>query len=237
MLIPEIIIYKSLNSILDMVSTDYTLASDKTHTILYDIFNKDDNGDLMVMGSTDNWYERAVKLFVIDTDKRRNLEVFVGYNLERNNITTIHILLPNETKGKFDAVGLNDQAEIVINDLTNKIEINKSRTKNSVYHLMVTSDNSTEVLITYYYLQALLLMFSDHFELKGLVNMQISGADVIIQQELSTPHIFHRNLSINFDYEYIVKTKIPIPTIEGFKISVCADLKTDYEDTMGGNGA
>lgn len=220
-----------------MVSKDYVDALDKKDTILYDIFNLDDNGDLMLLGSTDNWFERAKKMFVRDNTKKRMLEVFVGYNLEKNSVPTVHILLPNESKGKFDAISLNDQSEILINQNTNKLEINKSRTKNSIYHLMVTSDNSTEVLICYYYLQALLLMFSDHFELKGLDNIQISGADVIIQQELSTPHIFHRNLAMAFDYEYHVKTKIPIPTINGFKISVCADLKTDYENAMGGNGA
>ena len=68
MLIPEVILYHTVNSIFALVKKDYEDNMAKTTptpelSILYDLFKKDDNGYDLKMNRFD-YYEQAKKLFV-----------------------------------------------------------------------------------------------------------------------------------------------------------------------------
>ena len=84
---------------------------------------------------------------------------------------------------------------------------------------MITSENIFEVLIVYHYLKAALDAVYYHFELKGLRNMKISGADVNIQQDMVPKSIFHRTLTLHFFYEANTLDFIRREIVRNFAVS------------------
>jgi hypothetical protein len=100
---------------------------------------------------------------------------------------------------------------------------------------MITSDNSSEVMIVYYWLKAMFLLFHEELELLGLRNLNHSGQDINLQQDLAPPNIFHRNLSLAFDYESSVKMKIDMQLINSIKFGVCEDFQKDYIEYRSNN--
>lgn len=229
MFIPEITIYKLINTFIKLAATDYNDApGDKSTSILYNIFKTDDNGEQMVMEGKDDYYKMAVELFGRTEDKVNQLQLNIGYNLQRAaEYPTIHILLPSENKGRIDTLGNNQGADPGNTMLNGVLSINKTRSKSAVYNLMITSPNIYEVLIIYYFLHAMLLIFDDNSEFKGLRNMNMSGQDLITQSDLSLPNVFHRNLTMQFDYEYSVKVQVLQTLIGSFGFAVCADFALD----------
>jgi len=171
-------------------------------------------------------------MFTRDEENIRELKINIGYNLERLSIPTIHILMPTDSKGAEDSIGLNEFSEFTpgtIDPTTGILTVKKEKSYNAVYHLMITSDNMSEVLLIFYWLRNMIIVFSEHFELLGLRNLQFSGQDINIQQDLTPPHIFHRNLSLQFDYVSEVKIDVSKETINGIKFGFCTGLKNLYE--------
>jgi hypothetical protein len=173
-----------------------------------------------------DYYTQSVSILTIGVESVRKLEINIGYNMQRLSVPTIHILLPNENKGRYNTIGLGEeQGEYTDNPSVTTIEKNKTFVAN--YHLMITSDNSNEVLTIYYWLRAMFIMFSEHVEFEGLHNMDFSGADIQMQQDLTPPGIFHRNLSVSFDFQTNIKIKIPTTLITKLKFGVCDNLAVD----------
>ena len=237
MLVPEIIIYRSLKAIYDLVAKDYTDATNKSDTILNRMFELDDDSNAIVFGGTDDWNARAAELFTRGKTKVRNLDFYIGYNKQRSNAPSVHILLPNESNGVYNEIGNGeDGRENYIKNYgtdiapINKVIVTRKRTKKASYHLMITSDNTMEVLITYYFLQGVLLMFSDHFELSGIKNLSYSGADLFFDASIVPDTVFHRNLNLNFDYQWTIQNAIPLELINAFNVGMCADWVDDINN-------
>ncbi len=221
MLIPENIISKTLQAFVDTAIASYTadVSVGKVQNIIYDLFNADDNGDLMAIQNF-NYYAQAVGIICRKNTDNRMLEIYQGYNLERKGLPTIHILLPHEGKGRQDSLGdsVGDPVVIVENDM---VTLTKSKSFAATYQLMISSNNASEVLLIYYFLRGMLIMFDEHLELKGLRNIQFAGSDISFQPELP-PGIFHRNLSISCDYLIEIKTRFPANIITG--LTITADI-------------
>lgn len=224
MLIPEIVLYKTVTAFIAALKKDYDDASDKNKTILADIFKVDDNGNEMSFTYKDDLFKAAVKTFITNDDKVDTLKVFIGYNRERAEVgaPNVHIILPSENKGRMDTLGNSAHNTTDGTD----VFIDKSKSKIAVYHLMITSNNIEQVIATYYMLQALFLIFDFHCEQAGMRNLKISGADINFQSDISQ-NVYHRNCTIEFDYEYHIKTRIPQAVINGYNFGFCADLAED----------
>src|SRR4051812_23302834 len=94
MILPDVIIYDSVRSLIRFTRQDLLNNADK-ETFLWFIFGKDDNGkDLKI--DTFNHFQQSKALFGKGKDKQRELDVFKSYNFERHGIPTIHIMMPNE---------------------------------------------------------------------------------------------------------------------------------------------
>lgn len=231
MTIPEIILFKIMTTFQEIVAEDYNEwpENEKQKSMLSNMFSVDDNGDTMKLGTYD-YFKQSVAIFTKDSENARNLEISIGYNTQRLSLPTVHILLPAESRGKFDSIGMSEGADIHFETEQDSMITTKYKTFSSTYHLMITSDNSSEVLTIYYWLRAMFMLFSDHLNLKGLLNLQFSGADIQLTQEYVPNTIFHRNLSLSFDFESKVRIRLPKNLMTKFNVRVCQDLSKDIND-------
>jgi len=215
MLIPELVLQSTVKSLIDLLQSDWLANSDKTKTILYDLFNKDDNGTLMVLNKF-NYFDQARDIFIKNNGESRRLQVVLGYNLERMGLPTVHILLPNESEGDV-GIGMGQgYLDPEFDTDSGTYKRNFTNVFNSTYNLMITSDNSSEVVLIYHALKNLFTAVFEHFELMGLRNIKFGGADLQFNNELVPPTVFHRNLSVSFFYESSVNELLTNKIINNF---------------------
>lgn len=224
MIIPENIITKGLKSFIAFAMASYATdtTNPKVNNVLYDLFNQDDNGDIMAI-DTFNYYQQSIAILTKQNTAARQLEIYQGYNQQRAGLPTIHVLLPHEGKGSQNSLGDGVMdTTTTFNTSTNMVSITKEKSFSPTYSLMITSSNMSEVVLIYYFLRSMFIMFDEHFEIKGLRNVTFAGADINFQPDLP-PGIFHRNLSISFDYLIGVKVSFPSSINQGFSIqsNVC----------------
>lgn len=200
MLIPEVVIHNVISSAFAAVIDDWNLYTDKTRTILHEVFNKDDNGDVMKIGKF-NYLEQAKSIFLKTNNNVRHIEITMGYNLERAALPTIHIILPSESKGE-NSIGMGEgYNDYDMDDINNQYKETYNYTKQVTYNLLITSDNSSEVILIYHFLNYILVSLKNHIELSGLRNISFGGNDLNFQNELVPTTIFHRSLLFSFYYE------------------------------------
>lgn len=233
MKIPEVILYNTLEGMLYYIRKNAVdNVATEAQSILYKLFNTDDNGNVLKI-STFNYYAGAKALFLRDQEKVNSLKINLGYNLEHTNRPAIHILMPQENKGRMDGIGLISGNNIATYDITNGTEVEaRSYSHAATYSLIITSNNSAEVTLIYSFLKTCLPMFSDHFELNGLLNMRLSGQDIRMTNDLGPDNIFHRDMSIQFDYENEIPVAIVRDMADGFQQFLCAEIGNDYQDYL-----
>ena len=220
MIIPETIITRGLRSFIAFAIASYAadITIDKSQNVLYDLFFLDDNGDKPGIDTFD-YYTQAVAIITKQNTDARQLEIYQGYNQQRAGLPSVHILLPSEGKGQQDSIGDSiGSPAVVYNETTGLVTLTKEKSFSPTYNLMITSSNMSEVLLIYYFLRAMFIMFDEHFEMKGMRNVKFSGADISFQPELP-PGIFHRNLSISFDYLIDIKVSFASDLITGLTIT------------------
>lgn len=201
MLVPENIIYFNIKSLLDYIKEDFE-SNTLEKTILYDFFKTDDNGMEMKLHRFD-YLQQAKNLFV-DSAKvgsSRSLNVTMGYNPQRQGLPTIHILLPNESK--FDiGIGMGEgYQDPIIDTDEGTVKAVYTNVQKATYNLMITSDNSSEVVLLYHALKNLMFAAFPAFALRGLRNLEFGGQDVSLNNELMPDTVYHRNLTMTFFYE------------------------------------
>ena len=236
MIVPEIIIYHNINSVLELIKKDYLDATDKTKTIISRLFTTDDYGMTLRYNRFD-YKEQAIKLFVTNqgVNSSRRIEVSMGYNLQRAGLPSIHLTLPDE---QADSVGLGmgeGYQDSKINETDGTVISNYTAVYRCNYNCIITSDNSSEAVLIYHTLKNLLFGVFPAFELRGLRDIKFSGQDLNFQNDMIPAEIFHRNLSISFFYEstvdsiqmYDMVNKI---TTNGYPISLFKEDTPEEEE-------
>ncbi len=190
-LMPEVIIYNTLESIVNLLRKDLETTREE-ETILYRLLSEDEDGNELKMNSY-NFFRQAKKI----VQNPGNLNVNFGYNQEVARIISLHIILPTE-QGEavigMDEGYIQDENEVgVQNYFTSSFK--------STYQIMITSDNSSEVNLVYNIFKSVLIMLYEHLEIKGLRIPSLSGNDIIMQDDLSPIPIFHKVLNLSFFYE------------------------------------
>src|SRR5882757_2605062 len=107
MLIPEVILYNTVKAFFTLLATDYKNATDKTDTIIHDLFAVDNNNNVLQLEKL-NYFEQASTLFGRTDEHPRKCIVNIGYNLQRAYLPAVHILLPQETHGRYNSIGLSE---------------------------------------------------------------------------------------------------------------------------------
>lgn len=201
---PEILIHKSVEALLRVIREDYENNSPED-TLLYNIFGNSKIGNF-------DFFEQAVSLFTRKHAKnRRVISVSMGYSTEHLNTPTIHITLPNETPDPAP-IGGNEGFEddySVDNNSGNQVGTFTFGSKFN-YNLLITSDNTWEVILIYNVLKMGFMSIHEHFALMGFKNLNFGGNDLNFDDDLVPPNIFHRNFNMSFDFDTSVKGLIPL---------------------------
>lgn len=196
---PEVVIYNTIDSIIKVIRDEIDLGEQKENTILYNLLGKDQYGKDYKMNNV-NFYKNAVSIF----SKKHNLNISFGYNPEVSKGISLHILLPSDSSREAEiGAGLGYQSEETEEGTRNSL----NQGFDGVYQIMITSDNSTEVLLIYHILKALLIMYYQHLDAMGLRNLKISGNDIVMREEFTPPMTFHKVINLSFFYDFTVDKK------------------------------
>lgn len=210
-IIPEMIIYNFLNAFLKNIKEDLK-NNDEKATILYTAFAVDECGNELNLENY-KYYEQLKDIIL-----KREVTVSLGYNLQVASQLAIHIILPGET-GDHVTIGADEGYQEGFHKDEDNFYETKTRKYNTSYNLMITSENSTEVILFYHLLKVMFLSCIDQLEFMGLRDPKDSGQDVTIQTDLVPPNIFHRVLSLSFFYEVTVRDFLAKAIIKNFKIT------------------
>jgi hypothetical protein len=196
-LMPEIILNRVLKFFFKFLKEDIEENSDPTKTLVYSIFKEDRHG-LSKNIETFDLYNETLRILM-----KKEIRVFMGYNMEVSGTGCVHILLPSES-GKPLTIG-GDEGYVEYQESGPEEDAKTSavftQTFDATYQLMVTSENSLEAVIIYNLMKACFLSLFEHLELAGLRDIKTSGQDLSMQSDLVPPHVFHRSLMIGFFYE------------------------------------
>lgn len=225
-LIPEVEIYEVLNIYLDFVIKDYKDKADKQTTLLWHIFGNRpkisaESPDRPLALGKFNFFTEAVNVIVDGgVEKKRKVEISLGYNLQRASTPTFHIIMPQESP-KNAPIGDNEGYTQGVDDKNKRTYFRTVTQDASVqYTIIITSDNVNEVLILYNFLKACFLGMKMQLELRGFQNLRSGGTDLELRDDMMPTNIFHRSFTMIFDYDYT--TIDPLGTQYGENVVVIA---------------
>ena len=206
---PEVIIYNALESIVKYVRKDLTENKDNEKaSIIYRLLGENIDGKPIMMNRWD-FFKQAKKIFT----NKNNLSVNFGYNFDVANIIALHIVLPSEQAAE-SAIGQDEGYNTIVDDEEMITEF-FSQNFQSNYQVMITSNNSSEILTVYHVLKSMLLMIIPHLETMGLRLCKLSGNDIMFKDDLMPNGMFHKVLNISFNYELKVPQMLRKDIIRG----------------------
>lgn len=195
LIVPELILKAHLDAVLELLKSDYNTLTDKSKSFLYYMF----------YGKTldkFNWYTEAITLFLRTGKDHRKIETRFMYDSERAHLPTIHITLPGETKGS-DGIGL-DENETDYDDTNFKYRPIIQRRYDANFNLIITSDNTLEVLLIYHAIRAMLNSIITSLDAFGLENIKVSGQDLNIVPGIIPEGIFARSIGVSLEYPVLI---------------------------------
>lgn len=197
--IPEITIYKILKNILLQLREDVDKSVEES---FIKQFLVDFQGDSIKIEDKD-YLKEALKIFRKEEGNARKPDVYIGYNTHRQNIPTIHIMLPNESSGISDGIGM-DEGYVEGLEFNGTYRGNKTRSFQANYNIVISSDNMIETVVMYHVIRAYFIAIVEDFDIKGIRNLKIDGEDIRINSDLVPISIYHRALKLSFFYESTV---------------------------------
>jgi len=207
LIIPETIILDSLEKGLQFVRTDYQTnldANAEQDSYLYRILH-----GIGIERYT--YFTQGKKVFLAEEDDPRKLNIDLMYNMNVDKVPSVYIALANEQNGQ-NGMGLDQGYQQDLENEDGSTLPVFTRRKNTSYNIMITSDNSNEVVMIYHFLYALLTSLIPHLNIKGLENISIGGQDLQLRGDLIPKNIFMRALAINLQYETSVPDLSRNPT-------------------------
>lgn len=200
-LLPDVIIYNTLESIVKMLRDDLRYNRDDG-TILYRLLGEDEEGKPLKMNLY-NFFKQAKKI-ILTTE---NLNVNFGYNPETAKQLSLHIILPSE-QGKSSIGGdegyLDEEKFNPTTGEKESVQEHFTSLFDCTYQIMITGGNQAEVNLVYNILKSILLMLYEHLELMGLRIPTLSGNDIVMQDDLVPVPLFHKVINLSFTYELTV---------------------------------
>lgn len=196
--IPEYILYYGLKSAVDFLRSDFAVQTDETKSLLYMILNN-------VGINRYEFFKQAKKVFLAGNDDPRYFSINMMYNMEKNAAPSVYITLPADQSAQNElsvGEGANDPYFIDSTDDTQgTYQPSLSRRFQATYSIVITSDNENEVILIYHVLRALLISMHVHFNLAGLVNISLGGADLKPYNKDIPHNAFVRAINFNCQYE------------------------------------
>lgn len=214
---PEVTISRALNAIVRTIRDDlqYDTDKDKTNTILFQLLGLNADEKPVRMNAY-NYFKQACRMF----ENPENMKVYIGYNMRVTTGIAMHIILPGE-QFSSEPLGAGQDWNPDIADFE------YSQFSDATYQILITSDNSNEAMVTYNVMKAMLLMFVPNLDIAGLMNPKLSGGDIIMQGDIVPPTIFHKALTLSFQYQLTVPSRIYAQAVKklAYNYSVISDEK------------
>lgn len=194
-ILPEILLKKRIEYLLEYIKTDtLSIAVSESDKFLYRLFNGS------VIGNYD-YYEQATALFTKTDDDPRKIETRMFFDRTRAHCPTIHITLPSNHPYGDGISTDNNYVAPQFNDIAGTYSTTNTRSFVNKYNLIITSDNTFEVLLMFYCLQSLMIADMQNLELNGFRNIKFSAQDLIINDAMMPTNIFMRSLIMDFFFE------------------------------------
>lgn len=194
--IPEIIIYNTLKGLLNFLKLDYNNQSDVSYSYLY---------KLLAGISIDkyDYFAQAEAVFITAIDDPRDIQVNMMLNMQTSRFPSIHVTIPSESYNTGgNGIGIDQNFETIIyNDQTQSNSDTFTRNTLANYNLVITSNNSNEVVLIYHVLKHLLYAAQNHLEISGLQNFKVGGQDLQIMQDMDNKSVYFRALTLGFSYD------------------------------------
>lgn len=217
-LVPEIVVFNTIKAIIDYIRFDYEERVDETTTLLYKICNGN-------VAQRYDLFEQAKAVFITERDNSRELDVNMFFNMERARIPTIHITLPSEQADK-DGMGIDEgyQGYEEVTGIGDDVGSEQqgpiyTRRFNTQYQIVITSDNTNEVLTIYHVLRAIMIPMIDSLNAEGLENIKLSGRDIQNMQTIVPEHVFIRSIGLYFEYEVSLGSLFPEDIVQKILVS------------------
>lgn len=198
MCMPELILMRVLTSIITLLRNDLEQTQDEKETLLYKIMGVDENGNGLQLNLY-NVFAQAKKMIL----NKGNLSINYGYNQKVAQNLSLHIILPSENATMTIGADEGYMEEAIEDDEGNLQAAQQyfTQTYKSTYQIMITSNNSAEVMVIYNVLKCMMLMLVEQLELLGLRTPEFSGNDIVMQDDLIPTPLFHKVFNVSFQYE------------------------------------
>lgn len=149
-----------------------------------------------------NLYEQARELFLRTEDHSRKIRVGLFFDSQKAHNPCLHLTLPSEEKGQMDSIGVGEGNEDeYYNEDTGEVSTFHTRSFNTQFRVVITSDNTMEVVILYHVFKTLFISMLDIVELSGFRKVVLGGNDIQVNSNLVPANIFLRALTLSFNYE------------------------------------
>lgn len=203
-IVPDIILLDSYQNLLKLVRDDLSTKTDETKTLLYQILGTNSLQRY-------NMFDQSKKIFNDDVDNPRKLEINMFFNMARQGLPTIHIMMHAENSNA-NGIGLDEGFQeptyTPVNDESDSTSISSydvqkvyNRRFSSSYNVVFTSDNTNEILVMYHVFRALTIPLLDHLMMSGLENPKIKVEELMPISDMVPSNIFMRSINIEFEYE------------------------------------
>lgn len=193
--VPEFLIFDTLKGILKHIKEDYTAQADKEDSFLLQIIDE--------LGLQRYKYDKqAIAVFTKGEDDPRLLTVEMMLNMKKIGPPTIHITVPSDSNAQ-NAIGGSQDSFHGTEYYQDSLEYRStfSRRLRTTLSLVITSDNSNEVVLIYHIVRALLISLQDHLALIGLENITFGGQDLSLMSDKIPANMYFRALNIGVEYQ------------------------------------
>lgn len=184
MILPEIILKKVIDFILNEIDSEYL-------SILFE-GEKINNYD---------FYENAVSIFLKKKDNPRVIESHLFFNKDRAFLPTIHINLPSDNHSGDNSNMVDFEEKFETESSLNYRKIS-NRSYQSKFNIIFTSDNTFEVNIMYNTFKAVLQGNMYLLEQNGIRNAKLSGNDIVFSDGMMPIGIYAKALTIDGIYTF-----------------------------------
>lgn len=200
-IVPEIILYETLQSGLKFVKQDYAQQSDKSQSWLEQVLTG------IIIDNYD-FKEQARKVILQNkAESPRALTIDFMFNMQSDGSPVIHITLPAEqTQLGGNGMGLDEgYADDIRVEPANlqpgSVTPVYTRRYQATYNIVITSNNTNEVILIYHFMKALILALQPHLSLSGLQNIAVGGQDVNMMSDKVPKNLFFRAIAVTLQYE------------------------------------
>lgn len=206
MTVPEFVLWQTLTAALTFVRQDYAAAvtaGDNTKSWLY-------RACLYQGFQLYDFFTQAQQVICAPEDDPRYLNVNLMFNMERQGPPSIHITLPAEqTMPNGNGLG-NDEGYFGIEQVTEAdpdehvmatFDPVFTRRYSAIYNIVVTSDNSNEIIFLHHFVKALLTACIPHLHFMNLQNIKLGGQDIQPYNELVAQNLYMRAVQVSLEYD------------------------------------